>query len=128
MKIEFLPPARAELMDAVSYYNTQSEGLGYEFAAEGKRRSNESSSTLTLGPGCQNVPAVAGPTDSLTGLSTRSGKRPCLLLRSCTWAESQKDGNYDSEPKSYEPRHNHCINLMRISRVRFWTLGIARAG
>lgn len=34
MKIEFLPPARDELTDAISYYNTQSEGLGYEFAAE----------------------------------------------------------------------------------------------
>jgi hypothetical protein len=37
MKIEFLPPARAELTDAISYYNLQSEGLGYEFAAEVKR-------------------------------------------------------------------------------------------
>jgi len=37
MKIEFLPPARAELTDAILYYNTQSEGLGYEFAAEIKR-------------------------------------------------------------------------------------------
>jgi len=37
MNIEFLPPVRDELMDAVSYYNTQSEGLGYEFAAEARR-------------------------------------------------------------------------------------------
>ncbi len=37
MKIEFLPPARTELTDAISYYNLQSEGLGYEFAAEVKR-------------------------------------------------------------------------------------------
>jgi len=37
MKIEFLPPAGAELTDAISYYNIQSEGLGYEFAAEVKR-------------------------------------------------------------------------------------------
>ena len=37
MKIQFLPPAKAELMDAISYYNMQSEGLGYEFAAEVKR-------------------------------------------------------------------------------------------
>jgi hypothetical protein len=37
MKIAFLPPARAELTDAISYYNIQSEGLGYEFAAEVKR-------------------------------------------------------------------------------------------
>jgi len=37
MKIEFLPPARAEFTDAIFYYNMQSEGLGYEFAAEVKR-------------------------------------------------------------------------------------------
>ena len=37
MKLEFLPPARAELIDAIAYYNIQSEGLGYEFAAEVKR-------------------------------------------------------------------------------------------
>ena len=37
MEIEFLPPARAELTDAISYYNIQSEGLGYEFATEVKR-------------------------------------------------------------------------------------------
>src|SRR3989339_2172415 len=37
MKIEFLLPARFELTDAISYYNKQSEGLGYEFAAEVKR-------------------------------------------------------------------------------------------
>jgi predicted nucleic acid-binding protein len=34
MKIIFLPPAKAEFTDATSYYNMQSEGLGYEFAAE----------------------------------------------------------------------------------------------
>ena len=37
MKIEFLHPARLEFTDAVSYYNQQSEGLGYEFAAEVNR-------------------------------------------------------------------------------------------
>ena len=37
MKIQFLPPAKAELVNAISYYNVQSEGLGYEFAAEVKR-------------------------------------------------------------------------------------------
>ena len=37
MRIEFLHPARTELADAISYYNIQSEGLGYEFAAEVKR-------------------------------------------------------------------------------------------
>ncbi|MBI5055923.1 MAG: type II toxin-antitoxin system RelE/ParE family toxin [Nitrospirae bacterium] len=37
MKIRFFAPAEAEFLDAVSYYNTQSEGLGYEFAAEVNR-------------------------------------------------------------------------------------------
>lgn len=37
MEIDFLPPAKSELTEAISYYNAQSEGLGYEFAAEVKR-------------------------------------------------------------------------------------------
>ncbi len=37
MKIEFLAPAEIEFIDATSYYNMQSEGLGFEFAAEVKR-------------------------------------------------------------------------------------------
>ena len=34
MKAEFLAAAEADLADAVFYYNQQSEGLGFEFAAE----------------------------------------------------------------------------------------------
>jgi plasmid stabilization system protein ParE len=37
MRIEFLDPARKELVEAVAYYNEQSEGLGYRFAAEVRR-------------------------------------------------------------------------------------------
>ena len=37
MEIDFLPPAKDELTEAISYYNAQGEGLGYEFAAEMKR-------------------------------------------------------------------------------------------
>jgi len=37
MKVAFLPPAESELAEAVSYYNAQSEGLGYELAAEIKK-------------------------------------------------------------------------------------------
>ncbi len=37
MGIKFLAPAEAEFNDAISFYNMQSEGLGYEFAAEVKR-------------------------------------------------------------------------------------------
>jgi len=39
MKIDFLPPAKCELTEAISYYNAQGEGLGYEFAAEVKWKS-----------------------------------------------------------------------------------------
>lgn len=34
MRILFLSPAKAEFAGAIAYYNAQSEGLGYEFAAE----------------------------------------------------------------------------------------------
>jgi hypothetical protein len=84
MKIEFLPPARAELTDAISYYNIQSEGLGYEFAAEIKRTLERILQYPDAWFRGQNAPTVAGLTDSLMGLYTRLGKRPCLLLRSCT--------------------------------------------
>ena len=34
MNVEFLSPAEDEFVDAIAYYNLQSEGLGFEFAAE----------------------------------------------------------------------------------------------
>ena len=37
MEVRILAPAEAELLDAVAYYNRESEGLGYEFAAEVRR-------------------------------------------------------------------------------------------
>jgi plasmid stabilization system protein ParE len=37
VKVDVLEPAVAELREAVEYYNQQSEGLGFEFAAEVKR-------------------------------------------------------------------------------------------
>ena len=37
MRIEFLDPANDEFVQAIAFYNVQSEGLGYEFAAEVKR-------------------------------------------------------------------------------------------
>ena len=37
MKIVFLPPAKADLTEAISFYNTQSEGLGYDLAVEVKK-------------------------------------------------------------------------------------------
>ncbi|MHC4442503.1 MAG: type II toxin-antitoxin system RelE/ParE family toxin [Planctomycetota bacterium] len=37
MKVEILAAAEAEFAEAISYYNEQCEGLGYEFAAEVKQ-------------------------------------------------------------------------------------------
>jgi plasmid stabilization system protein ParE len=37
MKVDFLDPAKAEFAEAVAFYNRESEGLGFEFAAEVKR-------------------------------------------------------------------------------------------
>jgi hypothetical protein len=37
MKIEFLVVAEDELRETVTYYNQQSEGLGFEFALEVER-------------------------------------------------------------------------------------------
>ncbi|MCX5644735.1 MAG: type II toxin-antitoxin system RelE/ParE family toxin [Phycisphaerae bacterium] len=37
MRVEFLDPATKELVEAIAYYNEQSEGLGYRFAAEVRR-------------------------------------------------------------------------------------------
>ena len=37
MKVEFLDPAETEFVNAIMYYNGESEGLGYEFAAEVNR-------------------------------------------------------------------------------------------
>ena len=62
-EIKFLAPAEAEFLDAISYYNMQSEGLGYEFAAEVKEKQlNELFSILKHGLSFQNVPVVVEPT------------------------------------------------------------------
>ena len=37
MNVEFLDPAKSELVEAIDYYNSESEGLGYRFAAEVRR-------------------------------------------------------------------------------------------
>ncbi len=37
MRVDFLDAAESEFLEAISYYNGESEGLGYEFAAEVNR-------------------------------------------------------------------------------------------
>jgi plasmid stabilization system protein ParE len=37
MRVEFLPPAASEFIEAVAYYNAQKEDLGSEFAVEVRR-------------------------------------------------------------------------------------------
>jgi plasmid stabilization system protein ParE len=34
MRIDFLDPAKIEFAEAIAFYNQESEGLGYRFAAE----------------------------------------------------------------------------------------------
>jgi plasmid stabilization system protein ParE len=34
MIVDFLAPARAEFLEAIDHYNSQQEGLGFEFAEE----------------------------------------------------------------------------------------------
>ena len=63
MRVEFLSAAEAELADAVSYYNGQSEGLGYEFAAEIK----------------QTIARILQFPDAWAQLSVRT--RPCRTKR-----------------------------------------------
>jgi hypothetical protein len=79
MEIAFLPPAKGELTEVIRYYNTQSEGLGYEFAVEVKRTLGRIAQYPARGSNCQIVLVVAGPIDSHTGSSIRSGMRPCSL-------------------------------------------------
>lgn len=40
MNVEILEAAEIELIDAVAYYNSENEGLGFEFAAEVARTIN----------------------------------------------------------------------------------------
>jgi len=63
MTVEFLQTADRELFDAINYYNTQAEGLGFEFASEISR----TLSRITEFP------------DAWTFLSTRS--RRCRTSR-----------------------------------------------
>ncbi len=72
MKIEFLQVAQVELEEAVDYYNEQSEGLGYEFAADSRGRSAASSNTPMLGHCFQSAPVDAARAASHTASSTRS--------------------------------------------------------
>ncbi|CAG0977324.1 hypothetical protein ANRL4_01646 [Anaerolineae bacterium] len=37
MNVEFLQTAESEFIEAINHYNNESEGLGYEFAAEVQR-------------------------------------------------------------------------------------------
>ena len=63
MKVDVLEPAAAELRAAVEYYNQQSEGLGYEFAAEVRR----------------TIARIVQFPDAWAGLSTRT--RRCRTNR-----------------------------------------------
>jgi len=78
MQITFLAPAAAELLNAVAYYNSQSEGLGYEFAAEVKRTIERIVQYPKPGFNSQAAPAAAEQIDSPTELFIRLKTKICL--------------------------------------------------
>ncbi|MDO8092071.1 MAG: hypothetical protein Q6360_01160 [Candidatus Brocadiales bacterium] len=65
MEIDFLAPAKAEFKDAISHYNLQSEGLGFEFAAEVKRTWSGLFNTPKRGFLYRSEPVVVERTDFL---------------------------------------------------------------
>ena len=82
MEIIFLSPAKDELTEAIAYYNGQSEGLGYEFAAEVKKTLERIVQYPTMpGLNCQIEHIAAEPTDFLMESFTRLEKRPCSSWR-----------------------------------------------
>jgi len=98
MEVRILAPAEAELFDAVAYYNGESEGLGYEFAAEARR---------TIARIIEHPNAWA-PISKHTrrcrlnrfpyGILYQLRPDTILIVRSCTSAGSQKPGRNDSYP------------------------------
>jgi hypothetical protein len=79
MEIIFLPVAKVELADAISYYNSQSGGSVMSLPQRSREPLNESFSNLTLGLNYKDVPTVAEPIASLTESFTRLKKKSCLL-------------------------------------------------
>ena len=75
MRIEFLAPAEMELIDASSYYNIQSEGLGFEFAAEVKKTIERIIQHPEAWTKLSNEPVVAAQIDFLTELFIRLKKK-----------------------------------------------------
>ena len=78
MHITFLAPAEAELLNAVAYYNSQSEGLGYEFASEVKRTIERIVQYPEACFNSQTAPAGAEQTDSPMELFIRLKTKMCL--------------------------------------------------
>ena len=78
-----LAAAEAELLDGVAYYNQQSEGPGFEFAAEVQRTIGASSGTPLLGILYQSEPADAVPTDFPTVSFIKFGTRNFSSSPSC---------------------------------------------
>lgn len=73
MEIEFLPVAEDELTEAIVFYNLQSEGLGYEFAAEVKRTLERIIQYPDAWPKLSLRTHRCRKTDFLTGLFIRLG-------------------------------------------------------
>ncbi len=73
MNVEFLDPAESEFIEAIGYYNGESEGLGYEFATEVNRTIGRIMECRMRGHSYRNGLGGVGRTGSRMVLSTKSG-------------------------------------------------------
>ncbi len=76
MRIDFLDPAETEFIEAIAHYNLQSEGLGYEFAAEIKRAMERILRYPEAWDPLSGVFAVAGQAGFRMALSIKSEMIP----------------------------------------------------
>ena len=128
MKVELLAAAEADLAETVSYYNEQSEGLGYDSRQRSNRPLVAYSSSRMPGTLCRREPDAAARSASPTGLCTNSVATWSWWWPSCicvdilihgssgsTWGKSRRWGRIDR--RRYRPRARSSRVPSRILRT-----------